>query len=59
MIVSAVEKFYLTALGLVGLYLVLAKPQAVNQILQGIGSFNVSTFGVLQGRNVSGGSVSG
>jgi hypothetical protein len=44
------EKFYATAFGLVALYLILTNASAVNQILKALGSFNVETFKVLQGR---------
>jgi hypothetical protein len=55
---STIEKLYTIALGLVALYLILSAPKAVNQILTSIGNFNIATFGVLQGRTVSGGSFS-
>lgn len=51
---NAVEKLYTIALSLVALYLVLSAPEAVNKILSSLGNFNAITFGVLQGRSVSG-----
>jgi hypothetical protein len=53
---STIEKLYTLALGLVALYLILSNPKAVNQIMTAWASFNIGTFGVLQGRNVQGGS---
>jgi hypothetical protein len=55
---STVERLYTIALSLVALYLVLSAPQAVNQILKSLAGFNIGTFGVLQGRTVSGGGFS-
>lgn len=44
-------------LGLVALYLVLVNSQSTTQILGSLGSLGAQTFGVLQGRSVTGGGI--
>lgn len=45
-------------LGLVALFLVLNNASNADTILKSLASAGAQTFGVLQGRNVSGGSIS-
>jgi hypothetical protein len=50
---GAVEKFFAGAFGLIALYLVVTNASGANTVLKGLGNFNATTFGTLQGRNVS------
>lgn len=52
---STIEKLYTIALSLVALFLIISNPKAVNMIMKGWADFNIASFGVLQGREVSGG----
>lgn len=50
---AAVEKFFAGAFGLIALYLILSnRGESANKVLKGLGSFNATTFGTLQGRDV-------
>lgn len=47
---NTVEKFYTGAFALIALFLVASNAGSFNTILNGLASFNTSTFRTLQGR---------
>jgi hypothetical protein len=51
---STLEKVLITMLGLIAIYLFLANAGAANAIFTSLGKVGIATFGVLQGRDVSG-----
>jgi hypothetical protein len=51
---NTIEKVLIVMLTLVGIFLFLANASAANKIFTSLGSVGIATFGVLQGRDVSG-----
>ncbi len=51
---NVIERVLIAMLVLVGIYLFLANSSASNKIFTSLGKVGIATFGVLQGRDVSG-----